>query len=53
MVRLFPRFILALRCLTADMEQTTFVPLNVEIEEESEDEIDDSKEIQVCCSASL
>lgn len=31
--------------------QSSFVPLNVEIESESEDEIDDSKEIQVCPSS--
>jgi hypothetical protein len=31
--------------------QSSFVPLNVEIESESEDEIDDSKEIQVCSSS--
>jgi hypothetical protein len=34
-------------CNIANLYWTTFVPLNVETEEESEDEIDDSKEIQV------
>ena len=33
--------------LTANLQQASFAPLNVEIESESEDEIDDSKEIQV------
>lgn len=32
---------------TSNREQSGFAPLNVEIESESEDEIDDSKEIQV------
>jgi len=34
----------------ANHAQSSFVPLNVEIESESEDEIDDSKEIQVYSS---
>lgn len=33
--------------IISNREQSGFAPLNVEIESESEDEIDDSKEIQV------
>ena len=33
--------------IIADLSQASFAPLNIEIESESEDEVDDSKEIQV------
>lgn len=37
--------------IIADFSQASFAPLNIEIESESEDEVDDSKEIQVLSTA--